>query len=152
VTKQELLDTVWKGTAVTDNALTRVVAQLRRALGDDARQARYIETVPTRGDRFIAPLSRGSRARLEPPLVQPAAVPSASAPVAVAPVAVAPVGVGPAGVIPDDVARAAVRPAGLTPAPVAPAGPPPAASAPTRRTMASVSQPMSHVPMSDLRG
>ena len=53
VSKQELFDTVWEGTAVTDNALTRVVAQLRRAIGDDARGARYIETVPTRGYRFI---------------------------------------------------------------------------------------------------
>ena len=58
VSKQELFDTVWERTAVTDNALTRVVAQLRRALGDDARDAHYIETVPTRGYRFIAPLER----------------------------------------------------------------------------------------------
>ena len=39
--------------AVTDHALTRVVAQLRRVLGDDARDGRYIETVPTRGYRWI---------------------------------------------------------------------------------------------------
>jgi Tol biopolymer transport system component/DNA-binding winged helix-turn-helix (wHTH) protein len=58
VSKQELFDTVWERTAVTDNALTRVVAQLRRAIGDDARDARYVETVPTRGYRFIAPIER----------------------------------------------------------------------------------------------
>lgn len=52
--KDELLDGVWKDAFVTPNALTRVVAQLRRALGEDARAARYIETVPTRGYRFIA--------------------------------------------------------------------------------------------------
>lgn len=52
-TKQELFDAVWPGVAVTDHALTRVVAQLRRALGDDVRDARYIETVPTRGYRWI---------------------------------------------------------------------------------------------------
>jgi Tol biopolymer transport system component/DNA-binding winged helix-turn-helix (wHTH) protein len=56
VTKQELIAAVWKGTAVTDNALTRVIAQLRKALGDEARDARYIETIPTRGYRFIAAL------------------------------------------------------------------------------------------------
>lgn len=56
VTKQEILDAIWKGTAVTDNALTRVVAQLRRAIGDDAREAKYLETVPTRGYRWIAPV------------------------------------------------------------------------------------------------
>jgi len=56
VTKDELLDGVWPDVAVTPNALTRVVAQLRRALGDDASDATVIETVPTRGYRFIAPL------------------------------------------------------------------------------------------------
>lgn len=63
VTKQEILDTIWAGTAVTDNALTRVVAQLRKALRDDARQATFLETVPTLGYRWIAPVTRG-RTRL----------------------------------------------------------------------------------------
>lgn len=54
VTKDELLDLAWPGVAVTPNALTRVIAQLRRELGDDASDAKYIETVPTRGYRFIA--------------------------------------------------------------------------------------------------
>jgi Tol biopolymer transport system component len=34
--------------------LTRVIGQLRKGLGDDVKEARYIETVPTRGYRFIA--------------------------------------------------------------------------------------------------
>ncbi len=54
VGKDELIEAVWEGTAVTDNALTRIVAQIRRELGDDARQARYIQTLPTTGYRFIA--------------------------------------------------------------------------------------------------
>ncbi len=54
VGKEELLRSVWEDVAVTDNALTRVVAQLRKALGDDAKVARYVETVPTIGYRFIA--------------------------------------------------------------------------------------------------
>lgn len=54
VEKGELLDAVWKETFVTPNALTRVIAHLRKTLGDDAKEARYIETVPTRGYRFIA--------------------------------------------------------------------------------------------------
>ena len=54
VTKSELITAVWNGVAVTDHVLTRVVGQLRRGLGDAAREARYIETVPTRGYRFIA--------------------------------------------------------------------------------------------------
>ena len=65
VTKQEILDAVWPRTAVSDNAMTRIVAHLRKALGDDARDARYIETVPTRGYRWLASVERredGSRA------------------------------------------------------------------------------------------
>jgi Tol biopolymer transport system component/DNA-binding winged helix-turn-helix (wHTH) protein len=58
VTKAEIQGAVWKDAAVTENALTRLVAQIRRGLGDDAREARYIETVPTRGYRFVAPLER----------------------------------------------------------------------------------------------
>ena len=57
-TKQEIFEAIWPGTAVTDHALTRVVAQLRRVLGDEAREARYIETVPTRGYRWIRPVGR----------------------------------------------------------------------------------------------
>ena len=54
IKKSGLLDAVWKGTFVTENALTREIAQLRKALGEEARNAKYIETVPTRGYRFIA--------------------------------------------------------------------------------------------------
>jgi len=54
IEKDDLLNAVWKDSFVTQNAMTRVIAQLRKALGDDAKQARYIETVPTRGYRFIA--------------------------------------------------------------------------------------------------
>lgn len=57
VTRQEVLDRVWAGVYVTDNAVARVIAQLRRALGDPARGARFIETVPTRGYRFIEPVT-----------------------------------------------------------------------------------------------
>lgn len=54
VTKDELMDAVWKDSFVTPNVLTRIVAQLRRALGDASQHSRYIETVPTLGYRFIA--------------------------------------------------------------------------------------------------
>jgi eukaryotic-like serine/threonine-protein kinase len=57
VGKRELLDQVWGDTFVTENVLSRAVAQLRNALGDDAKEPRYIETVPTRGYRFIFPIS-----------------------------------------------------------------------------------------------
>ena len=54
VSKEEIFGAVWPDVAVTDNALTRVIAQLRRQLGDDAKAPKYIETVPTAGYRFIA--------------------------------------------------------------------------------------------------
>jgi len=52
VEKPELQAALWSDTAVSESALTRAVAQLRKALEDDAREARYVETVPTRGYRF----------------------------------------------------------------------------------------------------
>ncbi|HJR06105.1 MAG TPA: winged helix-turn-helix domain-containing protein [Pyrinomonadaceae bacterium] len=54
IEKEELLDSVWKETSVTENALTREIAKLRRLLGDDPKQSRYIQTVHTRGYRFVA--------------------------------------------------------------------------------------------------
>ena len=54
VSKEELINTIWAGTAVTDNALTRVIVQIRKQLGDDARSPRCIETVASTGYRFIA--------------------------------------------------------------------------------------------------
>jgi len=66
VPKEELVQRVWNGAFVTDNALTRSIAQIRKALGDDARQARFIETVPTIGYRFIGSVK-------EMPAVEPAA-------------------------------------------------------------------------------
>lgn len=54
VEKDEILNSVWKETSVTENALTREIAKLRRVLGDDPKQPRYIQTVHTRGYRFIA--------------------------------------------------------------------------------------------------
>jgi Tol biopolymer transport system component/DNA-binding winged helix-turn-helix (wHTH) protein len=54
VEKQELFDHVWKATFVSDNALTKIVKEIRHALEDSAETPRYIETVPKRGYRFIA--------------------------------------------------------------------------------------------------
>ena len=47
---------MWTDVHVTDSSLARAVTQVRRALGDDIRTPRYIETVPTRGYRFIGAL------------------------------------------------------------------------------------------------
>lgn len=54
IEKGEMLDAVWKDTNVTENALTREIAKLRRMLDDNPKRARYIQTVHTRGYRFVA--------------------------------------------------------------------------------------------------
>jgi DNA-binding winged helix-turn-helix (wHTH) protein/tetratricopeptide (TPR) repeat protein len=54
VTKDELLDTLWPGVAVTPDTLNKSISELRAALGDHARARRFIETVNRRGYRFIA--------------------------------------------------------------------------------------------------
>jgi DNA-binding winged helix-turn-helix (wHTH) protein len=54
VRKQELLDKVWPETMVTESALTRSIGLLRKALNDDSREPKFVETVPTAGYRFIA--------------------------------------------------------------------------------------------------
>ncbi len=74
VTKAEIQEAVWADTAVTENALTRLVAQIRKGLGDGAREARYIETVPTRGYRFVATLESTGEAPDSTPAPTPARV------------------------------------------------------------------------------
>ncbi len=54
VEKQELLNTVWGNTVVSESALSKAMARLRKALGDDPSRPKYIETVHSLGYRFIA--------------------------------------------------------------------------------------------------
>nr|WP_281383602.1 winged helix-turn-helix domain-containing protein [Granulicella aggregans] len=54
IERRELLSAVWGDAFVTDHVLNRSIGQLRKVLGDDAKEPRYIETVPTLGYRFIA--------------------------------------------------------------------------------------------------
>jgi Tol biopolymer transport system component/DNA-binding winged helix-turn-helix (wHTH) protein len=78
VTKAEIFDAVWQGVAVTDNALTRAIAQIRKAIDDDPRQPRYIETVPSVGYRFVAAVhAAASPAGLSLPQPPPPAAPRA---------------------------------------------------------------------------
>jgi DNA-binding winged helix-turn-helix (wHTH) protein/TolB-like protein/tetratricopeptide (TPR) repeat protein len=55
--KDTLLAALWPGLVVEENSLSQTISALRRALGDDAQQGRYIQTVPRRGFRFIAPVT-----------------------------------------------------------------------------------------------
>jgi DNA-binding winged helix-turn-helix (wHTH) protein len=54
IPKEELLNAVWGETAVSENSLTRSIALLRRLLGDEARDPRFIETVATVGYRWVS--------------------------------------------------------------------------------------------------
>ncbi|MFQ5349443.1 MAG: winged helix-turn-helix domain-containing protein [Thermoanaerobaculia bacterium] len=54
VPKSELLDAVWDEQFVTENALTKAIGRLRKALDDDAQHPGYIHTHHTLGYRFIA--------------------------------------------------------------------------------------------------
>lgn len=72
VEKRRLLREVWADVHVTDSSLARAVTQVRRALGDDIRTPRFIETVPTRGYRFIGQLANGAaEAPVQPPALPP---------------------------------------------------------------------------------
>ncbi|MEO7323625.1 MAG: winged helix-turn-helix domain-containing protein [Dokdonella sp.] len=55
LSRDQLLDDVWKDTTPTPDVLTQAIKDLRRALGDDLNAPRYIETLPRLGYRLIAP-------------------------------------------------------------------------------------------------
>ena len=65
VERRELFDEVWKDTFVTDNALSKVIKELRHALEDSADEPKYIETVPKRGYRFIGEMEQGVARTIE---------------------------------------------------------------------------------------
>jgi eukaryotic-like serine/threonine-protein kinase len=62
VSRNELQRHLWQTTTFVDfeQGLNTAVNKLRQALGDSAERPRYIETVPGKGYRFIAPLQRAS--------------------------------------------------------------------------------------------
>ena len=81
VEKHEIFSIVWKDVAVSDNALTRLVTHVRKVLEDDPKSPRFIETIATRGYRFIAqvtPITAPALAAV-PSLAASAAAPHATA-------------------------------------------------------------------------
>ena len=80
VSKDELMWQVWMGRCVTDGVLTTTIWELRRALGDDAKRPRFIQTVPRKGYRLIAPVStRAETNGATPPAPIPASPTTATA-------------------------------------------------------------------------
>ncbi len=73
VTREAMLTDAWPRRMVNDEVLSRAIADLRVALGDDAREARFIETLPKVGYRLIAPVQPLART------AAPAPAPSALA-------------------------------------------------------------------------
>jgi DNA-binding winged helix-turn-helix (wHTH) protein len=67
VAKEALFARVWAETVVSDDALTSCIQELRRALDDDPKQPRFIETRHRRGYRFIAPLEQKATDRAQTP-------------------------------------------------------------------------------------
>jgi DNA-binding winged helix-turn-helix (wHTH) protein/Tfp pilus assembly protein PilF len=66
--KDQIMDALWPGVVVGEDTLARTVSRLRKALGDETKAPRYIETLPKRGYRLIAPVSTEATApaRLQP--------------------------------------------------------------------------------------
>jgi DNA-binding winged helix-turn-helix (wHTH) protein len=59
VSKQELMDAVWKNTAVTEDVLVQAIGEIRRALGERTGEDRFVQTVPRQGYRFVMPVTSG---------------------------------------------------------------------------------------------
>ena len=57
VTRDQLLDHVWKHRVTTPDVLTQAIKELRKAFGDDSKPSSYIETIPKVGYRLVAPVS-----------------------------------------------------------------------------------------------
>jgi len=79
VRRDVLIGEVWERQFVNDEVLSRTVAELRRLLGDSARIPQYIETIPKRGYRLVAPVVRDDTESWVPPAAPPRAAPLADA-------------------------------------------------------------------------
>lgn len=60
IAKEKLLESIWPGTFVSDDVLTRCISELRRTFEDDPKNSRFIQTIPKRGYRVIASVARVS--------------------------------------------------------------------------------------------
>ena len=56
VSKETLIHMIWEDRVVSDGVITTTIGELRRALGDEAKNPRFIQTVPRKGYRLIAPV------------------------------------------------------------------------------------------------
>lgn len=82
VSRDQLVEGVWKVRFISEWAITRAIAKLRRALGDTAARPRYIETISKRGYRLLAPVARAV-GTASGGIAAPAVAPAGSQPFAV---------------------------------------------------------------------
>src|SRR6185436_12399277 len=57
ITRQELLERFWDGHEVYEENLTKCISEVRRALNDQKKPNRFIETTPAVGYRYIGPFA-----------------------------------------------------------------------------------------------
>jgi TolB-like protein/DNA-binding winged helix-turn-helix (wHTH) protein len=86
ISVQELLDEVWGDVIVTSDSVYQAVAALRRTLGDDSKDPRYIATLPRRGYRLVATVGPSSEPE-NASSVPPPPTPTAEIPVVMPPLA-----------------------------------------------------------------
>src|SRR5690606_31337473 len=79
--REALIEAVWSRKVVNAEVLSRAIAELRGLLGDDARDPRYIETLPKTGYRLLAEVRDGASVADQHP---PAAAGAAPAPMTAA--------------------------------------------------------------------
>ena len=63
VSQETLIAEVWSGRSLSDNSIAVVIGQLRKALDDDAREPRLIETIPKRGYRLRETAAQEARTK-----------------------------------------------------------------------------------------
>src|ERR1051326_2010273 len=62
LTREQILEAIWPGQVLEDSNLTVNISAIRKALGENAANPRYLITIPGRGYRFIAPLKENANA------------------------------------------------------------------------------------------
>ncbi|HOY22208.1 MAG TPA: winged helix-turn-helix domain-containing protein [Cellvibrio sp.] len=74
ISRQDITQAIWPNVVVGEESITRAIFALRNALGDDAKQPQYIETIPKKGYRFLvdAQLINESSVVIEPTIRQEA--------------------------------------------------------------------------------
>ncbi|MEM9223462.1 MAG: tetratricopeptide repeat protein [Pseudomonadota bacterium] len=82
VSKDELVEALWDGRIVSDAALNTRLRDVRRALGDDGKEQRFVRTFPKRGVQFVAPVTESEGHDAVAPSLDPDATPGRNVPIA----------------------------------------------------------------------